>query len=191
MLASMVLAGSAGVMFYSSFLATCALATAGGVLATSSIRSWTATVPATDPMLPWERVRLEIERARRYDSSLVVARLPLSSSSTSDLRAALERIEIVLRDTDAVWMEDRSLFLLLTGADRESAEIGMQRVTDELSDVPVHTPQVVAFPGDVLTLGGLVDELFPPRRIRPLSAQNRREEEARTAFAVRDQQASA
>ena len=54
----------------------------------------------------WERVRREIERARRHNGSLVLVRLPLSPA-TGSVRAVAEQVEFLLRATDYVWVEDR------------------------------------------------------------------------------------
>src|SRR3954454_12771657 len=52
-----------------------------------------------DPVTPWDRVRREIERARRYDGSLVVVRLRLVPSAGTLGRPASSVAQSVLRET--------------------------------------------------------------------------------------------
>ena len=176
--ATIVLAGASGLLLgagtweYGLALACVTVVLSGYVL--KLLSAWTAageTVPA------WERVRREIERARRLNSSLVVARLPLTPSGTTEVHSIADRAEVLLRDSDAVWVEDRSILMLLADSDRDSAQNGIDRVVEELAD-PLDGPIVASFPEDELTLGGLIDRLYPPRRVRPMSGIGGAAEEA-------------
>jgi hypothetical protein len=112
----------------------------------------------------WDRVRLEIDRARRQGGSLVVVRFSLATSPS--LRSAwslAQRAEQSLRGTDAVWCETRSLVLMLPGTDRDSAQAGIGRVVNGLDAQLSGAPVVVSFPEDVLTLGAMMDLVHPPR----------------------------
>jgi hypothetical protein len=113
----------------------------------------------------WERVRFEIDRARRRRSPLVVARLPLATRSPRAARALATRAGQLVRGSDAVWVEDRSMFVLMTDADRDSAKPGIDRVVAGLGGMLSVAPLVASFPADALTLGGLVAELHPRRRV--------------------------
>ena len=115
----------------------------------------------------WERVRTEIERARRHNRSLVVARLPLMPSEGENARALADQAESVLRVGDTAWAENRSILLLLVETDGQAAEASIDRVVRTL-DGRVKERIVATFPEDVLTLGALVDRLYPSRRMRAL-----------------------
>ncbi len=115
----------------------------------------------------WERVRSEIERARRHNRSLVVARLPLVPSEGENARALADMAESVLRVGDTAWGENRSVLLLLVETDGQAAEAVIDRVARTL-DGRVKERIVATFPEEVLTLGALVDRLYPSRRMRAL-----------------------
>lgn len=140
-------------------LAACLLAVALHRLTASSSGG---VVPA------WDRVRDEIERARRLNSSLVVARLRLAPPVQP--QPVADRVEQVLRGSDSVWVEGRSILVLLADADRGAAQHGIDRALRTVDDAVAET-LTAAFPGDEVTLGGLMDRLYPPRRVRPLSGR--------------------
>lgn len=175
-----VLAGIAGAFLqggsWSVGAGIACVAVACAIVGLQLLQSW---LTSSEVVTPWERVRREIERSRRHNSSLVVARLPLQSAPTGAVRHAADHAEMLLRGNDAVWVEDGSLFLLLADTDRESAHNGIDRVVDELEDMPTAEPVVASFPEDVLTLGGLMDQLYPPRRVRPLATRRTRDLEPR------------
>jgi hypothetical protein len=184
--AAIVLAAAAGTLAGLG-LKPWSLATAALVLgcAVRPLRRLTASTEV-DVVSAWDRVRTEIERARRLNSSLVVARLPVRSSAAASMRDLADHTETVLRGGDSVWIEGRSIMVLLTDADREAAQHAVDRVVRRLDDT-VTDSVTAAFPGDVLTLGGLFDLLYPPRRVRPLSAPAGRRAEI-ALLAVDDEQ---
>ncbi len=114
----------------------------------------------------WDQVRLEIDRARRYDSPVTLARFPLAGSSARTRWSVADRAERVLRGSDAAWLEARSLFMLMPGEDAESAQVALDRVAEALDVDLTGAPVVASFPSDVLTLGALIDALHPPHRAR-------------------------
>ncbi len=167
------------------------LAVLGVALAIAGVGGLIRSLGAQQSIAPWDRVRAEIERSRRQNSSLVVARVPMQRSPVASAEAGARRAGVVLRGSDAVWAEDRSIFLLLADTDRHSAFVGINRVVDELDESQVEAPLVASFPEDVLTLGGLIDQLYPPRRPRMLQGDGRRPEEVRPTLVLGDEQASA
>lgn len=116
----------------------------------------------------WEQVRREIERARRHNRSLVVARLTLEPAGMDNPYPIAEQAEYMLRATDSVWVENRSILLLLSEVDRHSAQVVVDRLVESLTGL-VTESILASFPEDELTLGGLMDRLYPSRRIRPVS----------------------
>jgi hypothetical protein len=112
----------------------------------------------------WERVSREVERARRTNGSLVVARFPLALASPRPAWGLAEQAERSLRGSDAIWVEGRSVILLLAGARRDDATSGIERVSTRFDGLLAAAPLVAAFPEDTLTFGGLVDALHPGRR---------------------------
>ena len=167
------------------------VATLGVGLAVLGVQGIARSLPTQQSIAPWDRVRAEIERSRRQNSSLVVARVPLQRSPVAEAEAGARRAGGVLRGSDAVWAEDRSIFLMLADTDRHSAFVGINRVVDELDEAQLEAPLVASFPEDVLTLGGLIDQLYPPRRPRVLQGDGRRPEEVRPTLVLGDEQASA
>ena len=145
---------------------------------------------ATGTAIPaWDLVRNEIERARRRNTSLVVTRFPLQRTVTDDPQGVADEAGLVLRGSDSVWVEGRSILILLADADRDSAQHGVDRVLERL-DGFVTEGVAAAFPGDEVTLGGLYDRLYPKRRVRPLSAR-RAQTASVSAIAAEEQQATA
>jgi hypothetical protein len=169
--AAVVLAAGAGLLAGTgSSSAGVALGCVAVLCAVVAVNRFTSLTGEVVPV--WERVRREIERARRHNGSLVLVRLPLSPA-TGSVRAVAEQVEFLLRATDYVWVEDRSVLLLLADAERDSAHIAIERVVASLDGRATETPIIAAFPEDELTLGGLVDRLYPPRRVRPMSGRGR------------------
>ncbi|MGA8210901.1 MAG: hypothetical protein WB441_02375 [Nocardioidaceae bacterium] len=112
----------------------------------------------------WERLRQEIERARRHNSSLVVARLPITATPEASASSLVRRATASLRGVDHAWVEGRSLYVMLAGADRQSAQHGVRRVVSVADGLLSGTPMLAALPGDVLTMGALLDQLHPTDR---------------------------
>jgi hypothetical protein len=187
---AVALAAGAGVLLDGGSWAAAAGVGAVAVgCAVSALRRLTAAGGGT-AVPAWDRVRSEIERARRLNSSLVVARLPLRGSGADDPRPLADQAASTLRGSDSVWVEGRSILVLLADADRDSAQHGIDRVLTRLGGSVVDSV-AAAFPGDEVTLGGLVDRLYPPRRVRGLSGGRDRSGKVAVLSVDGDKQATA
>lgn len=106
----------------------------------------------------WRVVQVELERARRFGLSLVVARIPVSGSAQHIERVS-ERLSACIRRFDLAWVEDDAVMLMLTGVDRVHAE---RVISDKIAaerGLQLELVGIAAFPDDGLTVGGLMDRL--------------------------------
>lgn len=103
----------------------------------------------------WRLVKLEVERARRRDTTFTV--LCLRNLDATTMVAVADRLRSQLRDTDAVVSEQDQILVLLSETSVDEAMHVMRRlVDDDLLHHDTHW-QEVAFPRDALTVGALIE----------------------------------
>lgn len=110
----------------------------------------------------WQRIQLELEKARRHDRQFVIARLRFDpgTGGTEQLGADLPKR---LRYEDAVLVADgRSdeMLVLLAETDREAAGRVLDRLERQHATHRLREVAVVEFPADGFTHDGLVDALY-------------------------------
>jgi hypothetical protein len=100
---------------------------------------------------PWDHLRRELDRARRYGREFALLRL--SGDDVEREAALLGR----LRTSDYVWAHGKATYVLLPEADRTAAEGLVARLEREAPGLlPERGVQLAAFPGDGLTSGALL-----------------------------------
>lgn len=116
----------------------------------------------------WQRVRWELERARRHGRPLVLARLPLVASA-DDATARQLPLEVrpLLRATDDVWVDRNDLMLLMPEVTSAQVQPALARVAAALGARAMSGgARVAAFPEDGLTLVALCQRIADPRSRR-------------------------
>ena len=110
-------------------------------------------------------VSWELERARRHNRPLVLARVVLSSRPDKvTARQWAEEVRSRLRATDVAWIERDGLTLLLPEGSRSQARFAIARVTAALRHRANPQPaRIAVFPDDEITLAGLLDAIAHPR----------------------------
>lgn len=116
--------------------------------------------PATVDLV--ERLALELERSRRHEQPLSVARLPLVERGEAGAAAQYlaRSVQASLRTIDETIAEGDSIYLILPGTDRESAELCVQRVAE--SRPGLFTDSFIrygTFPEDGVTVAGILQVL--------------------------------
>jgi hypothetical protein len=108
----------------------------------------------------WQRVRWELDRARRHGRRLCVASLP-TPSADGERQRLLADVLASVRGSDDAWVERGRLLLMLPDVPPDGARECVRRLRQHgvPSDDPV---RVVAFPDDALTVGALRDALTRP-----------------------------
>lgn len=105
---------------------------------------------------PWEELRRELLRSRRYRHVFVVARIPRNGSSLT--RAS--GLATFLRRTDRIWSVGDDVYVLLPETDRERAEALLTRIRREAPRVlPMEGVRVAVFPLEGVTVGAMLAAL--------------------------------
>jgi len=109
------------------------------------------------PEEPWQELRREIDRARRFDQPVTLMRADApAAAGGSRLRrhrsTVLSTLAPALRTIDSVWADGRSIYILLPGTDAEAAEALVSRLWRELPEVlPYGELRRATFPADGVT----------------------------------------
>ena len=120
-------------------------------------RSTTGTVPVAS-QTGWEDVHRELARARRFQRSMAIVRLPGSEGTDAPDRATT--IVPYLRRIDRVWAEHGDVTVLLPDTDRAAAERLVSRLQTRQPIAVGPAPAIVTFPVDGLTSGALLSALY-------------------------------
>lgn len=115
---------------------------------------------------PHDDVQREMDRARRHERPLAIARLHLGRdprmprSSSGRRLGSLDSVDVrrLLRSTDRIWRQGRSLYLLLPETTAAAARHLIARAAEALPGI-THDARVVAFPEDGVTMGALFEAL--------------------------------
>ena len=106
----------------------------------------------------WEDVHRELARARRFQRSMAIVRLPGGDVTDAPTRAS--RIVPYLRRIDRIWAEHGDVNVLLPDTDRAAAELLVRRLQARQPDAVGPAPAIATFPVDGLTSGALLSTLF-------------------------------
>lgn len=116
----------------------------------------------SDPSAPPSVVDREFARARRLQTPLAMLRATLPRDDPQEL-AKIQRVlaggaPAPVRLTDHAWVERGAVFIVFPDAGRQDAELAWTRITRA---VPMlgEAANIVVFPEDGVTLGGLLDQL--------------------------------
>lgn len=116
----------------------------------------------------WHRLDREFRRQRRHGRTLTLARLSLVG--VADLDDLAHRLGAELRGDDFVFVADDLLYIVLPEEDTDTAVVPVDRLSGVLHDRDISgTAAVVAYPGDGLTVAGLLDRL-ESTHTRPVGA---------------------
>ena len=120
-------------------------------------RAPAATAPIAS-QTGWEDVHRELARARRYQRSMAILRLPGGAGTDASERA----IAIVpyLRRIDRIWSEHGDVNVLLPDTDRAAAERLVGRLQARQPAAVGPSPAIATFPVDGLTSGALLAVLY-------------------------------
>lgn len=115
--------------------------------------------------VPYDEVRREMDRARRHERPLAIARLEFSKDGGgfSSARQMLDELNKVgarplWRSTDRFWRDGRNLFLLLPETRAASALAMVERALRARSETVVDA-RVASFPENGVTVGALFQTL--------------------------------
>jgi hypothetical protein len=120
-------------------------------------RTPTAAAPIAS-QTGWEDVHRELARARRFQRSMAIVRLPGGDGMDAPTRAAT--IVPYLRRIDRVWAEHGDVNVLLPDTDRPAAERLVSRLHTRQPVALGPAPAIVTFPVDGLTSGALLSALY-------------------------------
>jgi hypothetical protein len=148
-----------------------------GTIANGASRRWRRSVPAR-PDGPWDTLRLEIDRSRRYRHSVTLVRVvppvvreaPRRRGARDALASSVEAVRACLRAGDSVWREGDAIFLLLPETERGGADALLARIRGcepaLLADAEM---RAAAFPEDGLTCHAVRAAVLrpPAARARP------------------------
>jgi hypothetical protein len=114
----------------------------------------------------WDAFRRELDRARRFERTFVLLRIPALEMTSADGVAAgfggLGALPLVIRSIDQVWAMDGSIYVVLPESTRATAEQLMARLRIAMPGEPaLDHVDLVEFPGDGVTTGALVASLRP------------------------------
>lgn len=113
---------------------------------------------ASEANAGWTAVEAEVARSRRYGRTFVLIASPVGPEVARLLRP-------LLRAPDRTWFDGSLVYVLLTDCDLDEAAQFVRRVQSALGNVlSSDTLSIACFPGQAVTLGGLLAEL----RARPV-----------------------
>jgi hypothetical protein len=126
---------------------------------------------------PWESLRREMDRARRYGRPLGLVQITPASE------AALEFVRSFVRAGDEVWRDRSRILVMLPEADQTCSQGMVERLRERGAHVLAGADvRLASFPEHGLTAIALLDELaqarqptrrFTPRAVIPEDAQLR------------------
>jgi hypothetical protein len=122
--------------------------------------------PSASLRRSWDAFRRELDRARRFERTFVLLRIPAPEASGADGASGgdgkLGALPLVLRSIDQVWAMDGSIYIVLPEATRDTAHQVMGRLRMAMPDEPaLEQVHMVEFPKDGVTTGALVANLRP------------------------------
>lgn len=112
----------------------------------------------------WDAFRRELDRARRFERTFVLMRIPALETSSADSAGfgALGALPLVVRSIDQVWAMDGSIYVVLPESTRATADQLMARLRVAMpGESALDHVEVVEFPADGVTTGALVANLRP------------------------------
>jgi hypothetical protein len=114
---------------------------------------------------PWEDLRRELNRSRRYERRFVVIRIDYVANGRGlqegdlSVRRARE-LSAFLRNVDRVWTAEETVYLLLPESDRSMGEAFIARVRRDAPELlPEDRVGLAVFPDDGWTSGALLAAL--------------------------------
>ncbi|HET7743265.1 MAG TPA: hypothetical protein VFK76_00845 [Gaiellaceae bacterium] len=132
-----------------------------------------------DAVAGWGEFSREIDRSRRYRHHLVIVRVRPTHVSEEVLEIAE-----ALRSTDAVWIEEPYVYVLLRESDRTMGDALLYRLAIILPHLFADGAQMASFPEDGVTSGALLAVL--ESRPDPVEeSESRAEDELAEALAPR------
>jgi len=119
---------------------------------------------------PWDELRTELARSRRYERKFVLlqvpcrgalnGRAPRPGGGVRSCREQLLEVSAFLRSVDRAWLAEEDVYVLLPESDRAMGEAFLARVRRLAPEVlPVEGVQLAAFPEDGATSGALLAAL--------------------------------
>jgi hypothetical protein len=114
----------------------------------------------------WDAFRRELDRARRFERTFVLLRIPALEMTSADGVAsgfgALGALPLVVRSIDQVWAIDGSIYVVLPESSHATAHQLMARLRIAMPGMPaLDHVEMVEFPRDGVTTGSLVANLRP------------------------------
>lgn len=116
---------------------------------------------------PYDALRHEMDRARRHERPLALARIQLAAVDGARgvhalLAGPTTGTPTLLRSTDRSWRDGRSVYLLLPETSTAAATSMVRRAVAAQPAIEPGSWRVVAFPEDGLTIGALFEALDGP-----------------------------
>lgn len=127
----------------------------------------------------WTELQIELERARRFQRDFVLIRVSRPRRSLTEGRrrwhrkpltegSHLDRLQSLVRSIDKVWADGVSTYILLPETSRAHGLSAVERLREDAPELFTDADvAVVAFPGDALTAGALLDRLEEQDRVVP------------------------
>lgn len=120
--------------------------------------------PSDSPHPSWDTFRRELDRARRFERTFVLMRIPALETTGADGGAprfgALGALPLVVRSIDQVWAVDGSIYVVLPESTVGTARELLGRLRIAMPDEPaLERAELVEFPKDGVTAGALVANL--------------------------------
>src|SRR5918992_100739 len=121
--------------------------------------------PSPSMQRSWDAFRRELDRARRFERTFVLVRLPVRDATGSEGLGevgAREVLPLLVRSIDQVWAMDGSIYMVLPEGTRATARELIARLRVAMPHEPaLDLVEVVEFPHDGVTTGALVANLQP------------------------------
>jgi hypothetical protein len=122
--------------------------------------------PAPSLQRSWDAFRRELDRARRFERTFVLVRIPLREKMRADDFAvaigAHGTLPLLVRSIDQVWAMDDSIYMVLPESTRAMAHELIARLRVAMpSETALNHAEMVEFPHDGVTTGALVANLRP------------------------------